>query len=174
MTTVVLISGKAEHGKTLACFYMKKLLEDNGRRVLKVAFADYLKFIAEKYYGWNGEKDKDGRELLQQLGTNLIRERCHNFWADSLFNLVSVLHPDFDYVVVDDCRFPNEISVFEESYLRTISVRVERLNYENSITDEQRLHPSETALDYHKFDYNLYAGDSFQLQAQVAWLVGEI
>ena len=163
MTTVILVSGKAEHGKSLFAHYLTSKYESEGKKVLRVAFAKYLKFIAEEYYEWDGEKDEEGRELLQQVGTDTIRKREPNFWADSLFALVEVLAPDFDYIIADDCRFPNEVEVFKNSNLNTIAIRVIRLDYENSLTNSQRLHPSETALDSHEFDYYVFAKDRADL-----------
>lgn len=153
---VVTISGKAEAGKDLTATILKEKLEKTGYRVLIIHYADYLKFIASKYYGWNGCKDEKGRELLQQLGTNVIRMREPNFWANVVIMFLKVVQPDYDYVLIPDCRFINEVELIKKEFnANAIAIRVVRLNYENSLTPEQRKHLSETALDNYKMDYTI-------------------
>ena len=53
---VILLSGKAESGKTSVAKILKKKLEQENKKVLLVNFADYLKFVSQKYLGWNGIK----------------------------------------------------------------------------------------------------------------------
>ncbi len=62
------------------------------------------------------------------------------------------MFPDeWDYVIVDDCRFANEL----ERWIgfNTINLRVNRLNFQSPLTLEQQNHISETELDDYKFDY---------------------
>ena len=62
---VVCISGLARAGKDTLASMLKDELEKNGSRVLITHFADLLKFIAKEFFKWNGEKDNEGRRLLQ-------------------------------------------------------------------------------------------------------------
>ena len=82
---VILISGKAQHGKDTLASAAKDYLEGKGRRVLILHYADYMKYIAKEYFGWNGKKDSVGRHLLQQLGTNIVREVDENYWTVLLY-----------------------------------------------------------------------------------------
>ena len=150
---VVLLSGKAEHGKTSVANILKEKFETENKKVLIINFADYLKFIAKTYYGWNGIKDSLGRETLQFLGTDLARKKFPNFWVDAVINVIKLFDDIFDYFIIGDCRFVNELTCFKEENMSTTSVRVIRLNYENSLTKKQRLHLSETSLDNFNFDY---------------------
>lgn len=150
---IVTFSGKAESGKDLSASLFKREAEKNGKKVFIIHYADYLKFIAQKYFGWDGNKDIKGRELLQQLGTNIIRERDYNFWARSAMEFIRVFALDYDYFLVPDCRFPNEVHVLKEVFAFVIPVLVIRENYQNSLTEEQRNHSSEIAMDDFKFDY---------------------
>jgi hypothetical protein len=146
---VILISGKAENGKTETAKIIKSYLESHGKRVLIIPFADYLKFTCEKYFGWNGKKDEEGRKCLQDTGKK-ARDRDLDFWVRIVVNFIKVFSDDFDYFLVDDCRYENESGCFKG--LDYLTVRVERLNFENSLTPEQREHISETELDNAKFD----------------------
>ena len=77
MRRMILFSGKAEHGKTTASEILKKQLEELGYKVVITRYAYYLKDLATRYCGWNGQKDNGGRELLQQLGTDIIRQKLN-------------------------------------------------------------------------------------------------
>lgn len=158
MELIILVSGKAEAGKTLASNIIKKNLEKEGKKVLILSFAGYLKFIAKEYFGWNGKKDQEGRTLLQYLGTNVVRKKNPDFWAKTIYDLIYTFEDEFDYFILDDTRFENEIDYFHErdpfSY---VSIRVNRVDFENSLSPDQRLHPSETSLDGRQMDIELYS-----------------
>ena len=56
---VILISGKAEHGKdAFADAFIKEAQGVQGFRCLRIKYGDVLKFVAKQYYDWNGEKDE--------------------------------------------------------------------------------------------------------------------
>ena len=61
---------------------------------------------------------------------------------------------EWDFVIIPDARFENEIIAVKNCF-PTIAVRVYSDNYNNGLTDEQKKHPSETALDNFKFDYEI-------------------
>ena len=140
---IVLIAGKAEHGKTTVASILKKEFESEGKRVILTNFASYLKFIAKQYYGWNGKKDSYGRELLQYLGTDVARRIDPDFWVDAMWNFIRVFCQDEDYVIIDDVRFKNEVKFFGVRGIPCMSIRVVRNNFENSLSEEQRNHLSE-------------------------------
>ena len=154
---VITISGKAEAGKDFTASILKEKLEDIGKKVIIVHYADYLKFLAKQYFGWDGTKSEEGRKILQWLGTDLVRNRQPDFWVDTVCRLLSVLQDDYDFALIPDCRFPNEIYKMKECFTDTVSLRVVRLDHENALTEEQRKHPSETALDDYTTDYVFYA-----------------
>jgi hypothetical protein len=153
MSRIVLFAGDAQHGKTYAAKMLQEKLNSDNKTSLIINFADLLKFIAKTYFGWNGEKDKTGRELLQQLGTNVVRKRNPKFWVGFIINFIEVFSDDFDYFLISDFRFPDEHSCFDYLGKEVLSVKVVRTDFENELTDEQRNHPSETALDKFDFDY---------------------
>ena len=151
---ILLISGKAEHGKTSAANILKNVLEENGKSALILNFASYLKYICEKYFNWNGKKDSYGRALLQSIGTDVVRASEPDFWVRSLWDLIRVFFKNTDYIIVDDVRFPNEILFFREMNIPHFSIRINRLDFTSSLTDSQKKHFSETALDCFGFDFS--------------------
>lgn len=64
---VIMISGKAESGKNFVADVMRRKLEDDGSKVLAVAFGDYVKFLCGTYFGWDGKKDEKGRAQMNQV-----------------------------------------------------------------------------------------------------------
>lgn len=151
---VITLSGKAESGKDTVATTLKYRLEDIGYSVLICHYADLLKFICRNYFDWDGNKNPEGRSLLQRVGTDTIRSVNPNYWVDFVKDILHFFPNEWDFVLIPDCRFPNEIEEMKQD-LDTISVRITRPDYENHLTEEQRQHPSETALDDFKFDYEI-------------------
>ena len=151
---VILISGSARFGKDSAAFMMKELLEKQKKKVLIIHYADNLKLFAKNYFGWSGQKDQKGRELLQWLGTDVIRKNYEDTWVDMVVALLKGIKTLYDYIIIPDVRFPNEIDRMRDNF-DCITVRVIRPNFDNGLTEEQRKHPSETALDNYPMEYEL-------------------
>ncbi len=144
---VILISGKAQNGKdTVASMIREKLIADK-HSVLVTHYADLLKWICTNYFGWDGKKDEKGRHLLQYVGTDVIRKQNPSLWVDFVAMLLKYFNDNWEYVIIPDCRFPNEITKIIEAGFDAIHLRVERPNFESALTEEQLRHPSETALD---------------------------
>lgn len=147
MTHFILCSGKARHGKDTSAEIIKENLEEKGYKVLITHYADLLKFICKNIFGWDGEKDEAGRTLLQQVGTNCIREQDPDYWVDFVANLIRMFPNRWDFVIIPDVRFPNEINRIADAGFTATHVRIVRPDFENRLTEEQKNHPSETALN---------------------------
>jgi hypothetical protein len=153
MSNIISLSGKAEHGKDLTASILKEKLESKGYEVLIIHYADLVKYLAKQYFGWDGQKDQKGRTLLQWLGTDVVRKKKPNYWVDFVKGFVELFKDKYDYVLIPDCRFPNEVELWKQDGWDITALHIERLDYENHLTPDQRNHPSETALDNYKFDY---------------------
>lgn len=151
---VITISGKAESGKDTTANILKICLENKGYSVLICHYADLLKFICKEYFDWDGMKNEEGRSLLQRVGTEGIRKVEPNYWVDFIKSMLKFFPEEWDYVLIPDTRFPNEIELMKNDFDVT-TINVVRPDYENGLTEEQRQHPSETALDNYKFDHVL-------------------
>ena len=148
MKKVILISGKAGHGKDTTANYMKDALERRGNKVVITHYGDLVKYVCKAFFGWNGLKDVNGRSLLQYVGTDIVRAKEENFWVSFVYKMVRFFQDKWDYVLIPDTRFPNEIDVFKNSEFDTVHVRVVRDCVGGaSLTKEQSEHSSETALD---------------------------
>jgi len=98
----------------------------------------YFKFLAdvEKYPELDLEKKLTIRELLQFIGTDLIRNNLNpDIWADTTIRKIQ--RENYDIALICDVRFPNELDVINKY---GTSIRLTR-------TIKNDRHVSETALD---------------------------
>lgn len=170
---VIAISGKAQHGKDTTAQFLKTQLEADGYKVLVVHYADLLKYICKQFFGWDGQKDDTGRHILQYVGTDIIRKKKPNFWVDFITSMIELFPNDWDYALIPDCRFPNEIEQLKDAGIDMVHLRVIRENFQSPLTTEQQQHPSETALDHAEPDYYIKNSGSLQdlQETIVQWLV---
>lgn len=150
---VIVISGHARHGKDTLARMMKDYLEACDNNVLITHFGDFLKYICKTLFDWDGKKDDAGRSLLQYVGTEIIRKQQPDFFADFLVNILNLFPNEWDYVLIPDCRFPNEITCFRENGFDVRHIRIHRPNFDSGLNKQQLNHPSETALDNYSADY---------------------
>lgn len=155
---VILISGKAQHGKDTCAGYLQDILTKNGKKVLVAHYGDLLKYICRQFFGWNGEKDEAGRTLLQFVGTEVIRRKAPDYWVNFLKDILRFFPDSWDFVLIPDCRFPNEVDMIEGTHLRVV-----REGFESPLTKEQQSHESEVALDDHTYD-QLIVNDGTQFE----------
>lgn len=148
----ITISGKAGHGKDTFAGNLKKNLELKGYKVCVFHYADYIKMIAKEIYSWDGEKNDLGRSILQNLGDKL-RAKNSRVIIDELIKILQLVQEDFDFALIPDARFPIEIEALKE-FWTTTSVYINRVNYENKLTSNQRKHITETAMDSYIYDFN--------------------
>lgn len=172
-TKIVCISGKAGSGKDTAAGIMKECLEKNSRSVLITHYADLVKYVCEKFFGWDGVKDQKGRTLLQHVGTDIVRNEDPDYWVDFIADMLGFFKNEWDYVLIPDARFPNEISRLAEKFDVT-HLRVERNNYQSKLTETQQSHTSETSLDDSRPDIVLKNNDTLvELKKEIETLVKE-
>jgi phosphomevalonate kinase len=157
MKKVILISGKARHGKDIFAELLKKQLVDKDCKIVIDRFAKYIKSYLKDYYLWDGiTKNEFIREKLQQLGTEIIKEKLNYkyFHSQRLAQDFQIVENDFDYFLVPDTRFEDEIYLMKSMFTnKVITVRVQRDGITGGLTKEQLQHKSETALDNFKFDW---------------------
>lgn len=172
---VILISAKARFGKDSAANILKEEFEKQGKKVLIAHYGDLVKYVCKTFFGWNGEKDEAGREILQRRGTNEIRSIFPDFWVKFVCDILSIYNHEWDYVLIPDCRFPNEIEYFKDRHFDVITMRVNRLNYISPLTQEQQNHSSETSLDNYIFDYYINSESGLDnLKKEIDKIVGEL
>lgn len=148
---VICISGKAQHGKDTTATILSSALENRGNKVLTFHYADLLKYLCRQYFNWNGEKDEVGRTLLQHVGTDVVRTKDPDYWVDFAVKFFKLFEDEWDYILIPDCRFPNEIVRIKTNF-DCVHLTVFRPNFKSPLTEEQQNHISETALDHYPCD----------------------
>ncbi len=159
---IVCISGKAQNGKDTTAKLLEEALIAQGNKVLIAHFGDLVKYVCKTFFGWNGEKDEAGRTLLQYVGTDKIRAVSPDYWANFIVSILNIFRDEWDYVLLPDCRFPNEYEIFEHYDMDAILLRVIRPNFTSPLTPEQQKHLSETALDNYQYDATIINGGTLE------------
>lgn len=155
MKKVICISGKARSGKDTIAKMMSDELISKGKRVLITHYADLLKYICETLFNWDGSKDDYGRSLLQYVGTEVVRQKDEDFWVNYVVKILNFFGDEWDYAIIPDCRFPNEIDILKQ-WFDVESIRITRPGFKNDLSRDQSKHLSENALDDYKFDVYVY------------------
>lgn len=168
---ILMISGKAGSGKDTIAKAFKEEFEKHNKKVLIIHFGDPVKFFAKEFYNWDGNKDESGRNLLQYVGTSLVRATYPRYWGELIgkfINAVSYTN-DYDVAIIADWRFENEYKAIKqccELRNKIYTIRIDRFDdtgypYVNpNMTKEQLKHISETELDNYTFEY-VIRNDSF-------------
>ena len=171
---VIAISGLAGSGKDTVGRLMADALKANGKRVLITHFADLLKYILREFFEWDGEKDERGRFLLQNVGTEIVKRQFPNYWADFIVGILKMFGSRWDYVIIPDLRFPDELSRLREAGFCVVHVEVFRPKLKSKLSNDARAHVSEMAMNgvIPDFRINNY-GNIFQLKQTVVRLVKE-
>ena len=182
MSHILLISGKSGHGKDTFANLLKQNLPN--RNILIVHFADPVKWMCREFFNWNGDKiTPQGRGLLQYVGTDLMRDYDKDYWCRMIGEFVAAVEKrnSFDWIMIPDARFPNEIEVVQEYCPDAVTVRIERVNKDGSsyrnptMTQQQHEHPSEVSLDNYNFHYIVEnSGDLRTLEESAKLLIEEL
>ncbi|MBP3461010.1 MAG: hypothetical protein J6K21_01175 [Bacilli bacterium] len=152
---IFIISGKARHGKNTVSDIIKEYYESKNMKTINDSYAYYIKDYARRISNWDGSEETKPRELLQQLGTNLIREKIDKlFFINRMIEDLKVFSYFYDIITISDGRFEEELDIIKNKFDNVILIKVDRPNFDNGLTEEQKKHPTETSLDnYKKFDY---------------------
>ncbi len=105
---IVGFAGLMGSGKTTAADRLTNHLRFYKFPVTRLAFADEVKYIAKRQFGWDGFKDRKGRRLLQVIGTDAGRAYNPNTWVDRVETKIRQL-PTKTIVIIHDIRFLNEV-----------------------------------------------------------------
>ncbi len=154
---VYLICGKARSGKDTLAGYLKKELESRGKKVCTVHLVNSLKDMVYHYFGWDGNDETKPRELLQKLGTDIIRNEMHKdmFFINRTLEDMEIISRFYDTFIIPDCRLPIEIKSIKFKYPDTKVIKVIRDGFESELTDTEKSHITETALDNYS-DFDVY------------------
>ncbi len=146
---IFIISGKARSGKG----EVSKIISDyyKDKKSIIISFGHYIKDYAKRISDWNGDEETKPRELLQQLGIELIKNKIDDkLFIKRIKEDIEVFSYFYDIIIVNDARLLDEIESLKNSYSDSIVIRVKNKN-ENNLTISQKNHITETDLDNYKY-----------------------
>ncbi|MBQ7136437.1 MAG: hypothetical protein IJO43_00470 [Bacilli bacterium] len=155
---IFLVSGASRNGKDTIGNFIQGYCDKNNIKVCRTQISKYLKQYIKDYFGWDGSEETKPRTLLQELGTDIIREKLNKpyFFANRTVEDLEILSHFFDVALVTDIRVPLEIETIKENFDDVVVIKVERVNYEQEMTAEQQKHKIENAMnDYNDYKYIL-------------------
>ena len=152
---VILISGKARAGKDLSANILKEEFVKEGKTSIILHYADFLKSFCREHLSYKGKDVEGGRELLQWFGTDVVRNNYEDTWVDMMFALLKGIRSEYDCVIIPDVRFPNEIEKIKNNF-KSVTLRIVRNNEKNELSNDEKKHLSETALDDYEFEHVIF------------------
>ena len=161
---IYIIGGKARQGKDTVCGMIRKHYTDLGIKNINLQFSSYLKEYAKRIAAWDGDDTDKPRELLQELGSEVIRKKIDPlFFVKRMVGDIKVYSHYFDVITISDARFKVEIDTIKENFKDVVAIKVVRPNFDNGLTEEEKKHSTEVDLDdYNKFDYEIINDGSIE------------
>ena len=173
---VYMISGKARNGKDTLAGFMKKYFDENGKKACIMHIGNYIKHFAIDYFGWDGSDETKPRTLLQQLGTEIIREKMNKplFFTTRLIEDMEVLSNFYDVIIVSDVRLPLEFDEIGKVYPDMVKMHISRPELVSNLSAKEQKHITEVALDnYNDYKYDVVNTTLEELEEQAKRIVEE-
>lgn len=174
---IFVIAGKANAGKDTTAELINNYIKLKGLKCINLQFSSYIKMYAQKISGWDGSEDTKPRSLLQELGTNVIRNKIDdNFFIDRIIGDIKVYSYYFDVITISDARLPKELDTIKDTFSKTYRINIIRPNFNNNLTSIEKKHLTEVALDgYDNYEYVIKNdGDFESLNEKIMKVIDEV
>lgn len=154
-TKIIMLAGKARVGKDTTASYIKEYASNHNLTVVNLQFSYYIKMYAKLLTNWDGSEEAKPRTLLQQLGTDIIRDKIDNyFFIKRIIDDIKVLTYFADIITISDTRLPEELDEIFNTYKNVTKINIIRNNYDNNLNNSETKHRTETSLDnYTNYNY---------------------
>lgn len=153
---IFVIGGQAKSGKNTFGEYLREELKEYSYKPCVMHITEPLYGYARNYFEWNGNDDNKPREFLQKMGIEIIREKMgkEDFLLNRLYEDIEILSNFFDTFIITDARLIHEFESIKRHYSDVVTIKLERKNYEDFLTNEEANHITEREIkDYNDFDY---------------------
>lgn len=174
---IFVLSGKANSGKDTTAEFIDNYVKLKGYKVVNLQFSSYIKMYAKKISGWDGSEDSKPRTLLQQLGTDIIRNKIDNYlFINRIIEDIKVYSYYFDVITISDGRLPEELDGIKNAFKKVYRLRVERPDFKSSLNEKELKHKTEVALNsYDDYEYKIINdGTLEELNEKVKKIVDEV
>ena len=147
---IFIIGGKAKCGKNTFGEMLREELKDYGYKPCVMQITEPLYEYARNYFEWDGNKEEKPREFFQKLGIDIIRDKMGKkyFLLNRLIEDIEILSNFFDCFIITDARMDYE---FDDD---VTTIKLIRENYDDELTEEERNHETEKAIDNLKMDFD--------------------
>lgn len=161
---IIVLSGKARAGKDTTASYIKKYYENSDKKVINLQYSFYIKEYAKRITDWDGSDENKPRQLLIDLGTNLIRNKIDKYlFINRMIEDIKVLSYFFDVITISDARLVEELEIPKKNFDNIKIVSIIRPDFDNGLTSEQKKTLTEIGLDnYNNYDYILNNDSSLE------------
>ena len=132
-------SGLLNSGKDTCAKLLKEVLEEKNMKVLCINYADFLKAICTRNFGYDDSHKEEGRKILQDFGTE-VKKHERDFWIHTVFHFFDVMRYKYDAFIIADCRYEEELQPTPYKYTypivnlyvkRDIDMNNELLNHDS-------------------------------------------
>ncbi len=171
---IFVIGGKAKSGKNTLGEYLREELKDYGYKPCVMHITSPLYSYAKNYFDWNGNEDEKPREFLQKMGIEIIRDKMgkKNFLLNRLYEDIDILKNFFDTFIIVDARLIDEIENIKSKYEDVVTIKLERKNYDDNLTEEEAKHITEKEIEnYTNFDYIITNNNLQDLKTKVLEII---
>ena len=154
---IILIGGKANSGKDSTADYITKYYREKKHLdVVNIQIAYYIKMYAKQIAKWDGDNETKPRQLLQDLGTELIRKQIDEyFFIKRILQDIDIYSRYFDVITISDGRLPEEFASIKLAYPETVTVHITRPGFTSRLTKDQKAHVTEALVDEIEYDYEV-------------------
>lgn len=174
---IFIISGKARHGKDTVASMIRNAYERIGLNTINLQYSTPIKEYAKKISNWDGSEETKPRELLQLLGTELIRQKIDFlFFVKRMISDIKVYSYFYDIITVSDARAKVELDIPRQELKKVIVINVTRPSLETELTQKEQKHYTETDLDdYTNYDYKIINDGTIEdLEEKVSEIIEDI
>ena len=153
---IIFFGWKANSGKDSTAEYLDNYYRSRGLDVVNIQISFYIKMYAKEIAKWDGDNETKPRQLLQDLGTELIRKQIDEyFFIKRILQDIDIYSRYFDVITISDGRLPEEFASVKVAYPETVTVHVTRPDYNSSLTKDQKAHVTEALVDEIEYDYEI-------------------
>lgn len=154
---IFIICGKARHGKDTVASMIRSYYERIGLNTINLQYSSPIKEYAKKVSDWDGSEETKPRELLQMIGTELIRQKIDFlFFVKRMISDIQVYSYFCDVITISDARAKVELDIPREKFKNVIVINVNRPSLESELSFKEKKHYTEVDLDdYDNYDYKI-------------------
>ena len=150
MKKLFLLTGKARNGKDTVADMIEGYYKN--KKVVKLSYGAFPKNYVKLLTDWDGSDNSKPRDFLTEVSMR-AREINPNYMVRRMQEDINVLKNYVDVIIITDARMLQEVEM-PKNFKETVTVRVERPNFDSPLTDNQQKHVLETTLDdYDDYDY---------------------